>query len=732
LATDQPSPKTEGDKRGGSAGSDAVNADAAALQQEEAEKYDIYDLSPSLQSNQGDDVRHISPADYDLSLAYVDFETLSRYDIKTAGTHLYVADPTTEILILTWFFAGEYHEWTPDTLWSAEGTALTALAANDAITFVAHGSFDRLIWQEIMVKQFGYPPIALHRWRDTTATCAYHRLPLKLESALSALKLPIAKDKEGKRLVVGLSRQYRKSGVRPEVTPEKRARIAKYNRTDVEGLIALDQMLGPLPDQERLVWQRDQTTNDDGFQIDLELVHAMQRLRAEALEKAKEEFDQIVNAGVDPARRVSPTQVKKLRQWLLEQGEALENLRKGTLAEAIKGAAPDLRRVMEVRLEFAASSLKKLDAMVAGADASGVARGTLVYHGAATGRWTGRRLQPQNLPRPLIKIKPDQVEELVGEIKRGDVEALLRRLPDGHTLTDLLVSSLRYIVTARPGMTLAVGDFSMIEACVVLALAKQWDKVELILKGLDPYRDMGGDIFKLPPEAREAFLAVPKEALSAEQETWRSAGKVGVLSGGFGISAQGLHRKYPWLSLEECEAIVAAYRTTWAPLVPDMWWNLRNMAHAAVREPGKTSLAKCGVEYYFDAQTKRPMLICRLLNDKEIFYPESEIKPDQYGHPAIYFSAVKGQVYRRQCAWHGLLTENVVSALAREILVAAIQRLHEAGHRVILSVHDEIVIEGVGLTKEGMEELMSAAPQWVIDIGIPIAVEAWVGNRYRK
>lgn len=181
-----------------------------------------------------------------------------------------------------------------------------------------------------------------------------------------------------------------------------------------------------------------------------------------------------------------------------------------------------------------------------------------------------------------------------------------------------------------------------------------------------------------------------------------------------------------------CKQIVATYRTLWAPEVPELWWNLKKMAHGAIRNPGKAFRANCGVDYYFDRQAKRPTLICRLLNGKEIFYPEPEIKPDQFDRPAIFYSAVKVQVYRQSCAWYGVLTENVVSALARELLVEAITRLKEAGHRVILSVHDELVVEGAGLTTETVEELMSAAPQWATDAGVPIGVEAFITQRYRK
>jgi DNA polymerase len=664
------------------------------------------------------------------SLVYCDFETLSRCDIRSAGTHLYAADPTTEVIILTYLADGEFYEWAPGQGFCER---LAGFAADEAMTFVCHGSFERLIWQEIMVGRFDFPPIKLGRWRDTTASCAYHRLPLELDRTARTLKLPIQKDDAGKKLVVRLSRIYRKTGVRPEITPEIFARIAAYNHTDVEVLIALDQRLGPLPEQEREVWQHDQDINDDGFQTDLDLVRAIQRPRDQALAEAREDFDRIVNANaVNDDEWIAPTQVDKLRKWLLEQGEALENLQKGTLADVLKTAAPDIRRVLEVRLAFASSSLKKTDAFLAGTDTDGRARGALVYHGAATGRWTGRRLQPQNLPRPLVKTKPDQIESLVAEIKAGNTEALKRRISAPYTVTDLLVSSLRHVVVARPGMVLAVGDFEMIEACVALALAKQHDKCELIRSGKDPYRDMGAEIYALSSEQREVFFAALKDELTPGQEAWRAGGKTGVLSCGFAVSADGLHKKYPWNAMEDCNRIVTTYRTVWAPLVPKLWYNLKKTAHRAVRNPGKECTAACGVQYVFDSCARYPTLICRLLNGKEIYYPEPEMKLDQYGKPAIYFSAVKSRIWRRSAAWHGTLTENVVSALARELLVEAIIRLRAAGYRVVLSVHDEIVVEGADLTKELMEKIMSTPPQWAIDAGIPIAVEAWISPRYRK
>jgi DNA polymerase len=402
---------------------------------------------------------------------FLDFEArnVGGCDLTKAGTWRYASDQATEVLVLTYYIGGNYQFWTPAMGWCEP---LGSLAADEEAVFVSHGNFEQLIWRRIMVEKFGFAPIPLRRWRDTMAACAYHRLPLELEKALLALKLAIVKDKEGRKLVLSLSKRNKKTGLYPEITPEIAERVAHYNRNDVDALIAIDQALGPLPEQERVIWELDQRSNSAGFRLDLDLVRAMQRLREPAIEEMNNEFSRLVDG------QFSPTQRQKLFDWLIEQGVELKNLRKETLEEFLKGdSSPEtIRRVLEIRREAVASSLKKLDAMLAGVDEDGRARGTLVYHGAATGRWTGRRLQPQNLPRPLITVPDEDIEPLVAAIKAGDVEAVRSRDKKRGNLTDVLVSCLRYAIIPGVGMQFAVGDFEMIEACIVLALARQQDK----------------------------------------------------------------------------------------------------------------------------------------------------------------------------------------------------------------------------------------------------------------
>ena len=175
------------------------------------------------------------------------------------------------------------------------------------------------------------------------------------------------------------------------------------------------------------------------------------------------------------------------RKW------ALPNLESDTVGDALELDLPDdVRRVLEIRQIAAATSLKKLDAMLACIGSDGRARGLLQYHGAATGRWSGQLIQPQNFPRPTLDVDADP-EELAAAIKTGEPDALRRW---GEPI-DVLVSGLRHALTAADGAVFGAGDFSMIEACILLALAGQRDKCELIAQGCDVYRDMAATIYGL-------------------------------------------------------------------------------------------------------------------------------------------------------------------------------------------------------------------------------------------
>jgi DNA polymerase bacteriophage-type len=387
-----------------------------------------------------------------------------------------------------------------------------------------------------------------------------------------------------------------------------------------------------------------------------------------------------------------------------------------------------VRRVLEIRQIASATSLKKLDAMLACVGPDNRARGLLQYHGAATGRWSGQLIQPQNFPRPTLEAAVDP-EELAAAVKTGDPE----RLRCWGKPIDVLVSGLRHALIAADGAMLGAGDFSMIEACVLLALAGQQDKCELIAQGVDVYRDMAATIYGLD---RAAFMAIPEDQLSPEETEQRRIGKNGVLSSGYGIGAEGFYRRF-CRHVEGGQAlaarIVGVYRHQWAPAVPRLWRDLEWTARLAMQRPGQPAAARCGVVYQLTTRVGLPCLICALPNGKLLHYANARIDgADKWGRPRWVYNAYRQGQWREVAPYGGQLTENVVSALARELLVDRMFALEAAGYPIVFTVHDEIVVEHPDITRETMERIMSERPPWAEKLGVPVKAKAWVGKRYAK
>ena len=657
------------------------------------------------------------------STVFCDFETRNTggCDLRTVGAWRYAADPATEIVCFGYRVGGVDHSWTPA---SDSRDPLARLAADPAAAFVCFGGFEAAIWRNVMVERHGFPPIPTQRWIDLRATASCFALPRSLDKALKALGLPIEKDKAGQRLARSLSRLDRKTGAYPELTPAIVERVAEYNRIDIVALQAMrGQGLGRLSAAEQAVWELDQRINARGIAIDVGFVEAAKRIADRQMGEVIAEFAQLTGD-------ISPHQVQKTRAWLKGRGPVLPNLDSETVGDALElaGLPDDVRRVLEIRQITAATSLKKLDAMLACVGADGRARGLLQYHGAATGRWSGQLIQPQNFPRPTLEAAVDP-EELAAAVKTGDPE----RLRCWGKPIDVLVSGLRHALTAADGAMLGTGDFSMIECCVLLALAGQQDKCELIVQGVDVYRDMAATIYGLD---RAAVMAIPEDQLSPEETEQRRIGKNGVLSSGYGIGAEGFHRRFCRHvegGRELAARIVGVYRHQWAPAVPRLWRDLERAARRAMLHPNTTVAADCGVVYRLTTRIGLRCLVCELINGKLLHYANARIDGcDKWGRPRWVYNAYRQGQWRVIEPYGGQLTENAVSALARELLVDRMFALEAEGYPIVFTVHDEIVVEHPDITKETMERIMSERPPWAVKLGVPVRAKAWVGKRYRK
>jgi DNA polymerase len=299
---------------------------------------------------------------------------------------------------------------------------------------------------------------------------------------------------------------------------------------------------------------------------------------------------------------------------------------------------------------------------------------------------------------------------------------------------EVLVSGLRHALTAADGLNFGVGDFSMIECCVELALAGQHDKCELIASGVDVYRDMAARIFGLN---RDEFLAIHEDELTAEQTEQRRVGKNGVLSCGYQVGAETFYRRYCRQLGEEGKAlaakIIGIYREQWAPRVPGLWRDLEKAARRAMVRPGHAVTADCGISYQLTTKAGLPCLICELLNGKLLHYFNARVTgQDKFGRLAWSYYRYRNGQWREVQPYGGQLTENAVSALSRELLVDRMFALEEHGYPIVFTVHDEIVVEHAEITKSAMELIMSARPRWAEQLGVPVTAKAWVGKRYRK
>lgn len=468
----------------------------------------------------------------------LDFETASTVDLKKAGAWVYAESPLTRVLCLS--ITEEVKGATPRRWFPGEPTDwLAELASDPSVLFIAHNcAFEKAVWLHIMVADFGLPEIPLHRWHDTMAVAAYKAVPQSLERLAMVLGLPTQKDMEGRRLTMSFSRLDKKTGMLPEITSEKLLRIAQYCDIDVVTQSAAHNTLGWLTPEERKVWLFDQRINQRGIGIDLNYVRQCQKIVDEASLPLAAEFTKLTGLTVN--------QVKKVTDWLRAEGYNRPNLNKANVAIAL-GELPDEeeeddeggedidleavekvplteigRRALEIRSLIGSSSIKKLGAMMACTSADGRARGLLAYHGTAPGRWAGRLLQPQNFAKPVLKSEDDDFKDhLIDALLTGDhqyVDAVI-----GNPIK-AVISGLRHAMVAGEGRTFIAGDYAGIQARVVLALAQQFDKVELMKNGADVYVDMACDMYPSLDRPRDkAELDVFKKVHDKERQQGKAA-----------------------------------------------------------------------------------------------------------------------------------------------------------------------------------------------------------------
>ena len=657
----------------------------------------------------------------------LDFETANgAVDLKEAGAWRYAESPCTEVICLSYSVnAGEPSIWRPGEGFPSD----LSPSLNPGRTFIAHNAqFEKAIWQKIMRPLYDWPDIPNSRWHCTLAVCAARSLPQGLADAGFVLRLPSQKDDEGSRITTGLSRPNKK-GVYDR-GEETLRRVGEYCMQDVRAETALHNRIGGLTNGERNTWLLDQRINERGIRLDREYIERAKAIVEAASKPLSDEFSSLTGG-------LKYTQRDKIIAWCESQGAFLPDLRKETVAEFIgqdiDAEEPDeidpsgfhvpdnVRRALNIRQLVNSASVKKLHRMEACVSADGRARGLLQYHGTGPGRWAGRLLQPQNFPRPTLRIDdaPADRDAIVAGIMTGDAEHVRRVL--GPPI-ETVVSGLRHSIICDAGRCLLSGDYAGIQARLVLSLAGQHDKTALMATGQDVYCDMAAAIYKRPIDKKHD----PEE---------RQTGKNSVLGLGFQMGWKKFKAKYAKEEEDEfCQHIVSTYRKEWAPKVPSVWYGLEDAAVKTVWD-GLPQEAY-GVSYALEDI----WLTARLPSGRKIYYPfPKRVKKampwdENDVRLGFTFKAMKLGQWKEVSAFGGLLTENVIMGMEVDIMVGGMFRCEKAGLPIVLTVHDEILVEPLikDADEKAFNQILCDVEPWVKQLQVPIQVDTWVGERYRK
>lgn len=645
----------------------------------------------------------------------LDFETRSTVDLKVTGVYPYAKHASTGI----WCMAYAFDEEEPE-LWvmgQPFPERLREYIATGAELRAWNAAFERIMWRDCARRIFpDWPEVQDRQWVCTAAEAAAMSLPRSLDECARVVGVQQQKDAAGYRLMLQMCRPRKVLEDGTIVwwdTPDRLERLHPYCKQDVRTERSLARVLRRLTPQERELYLLDQRINDRGVRLDRELVVQAKEMVGHALKKANAEVRALTRSKVDAV-----SQVGRLLTWLRGEGLEVDSVAKRPLADLLAtDLQPHVRAALEARQEAGKSSVAKLESMLEVADPEDDRmRGLLLYHGANTGRWSGRLVQPQNFPRGEI----DDIERYIEYVRTQSFD-LLNCLQSPMTV---ISSMLRSMIVASPGHRLMSGDFTAIEARVLNWLAGQTDITSQFAAGVDIYKANARRIYKLAPD----------EVVTKAQ---RQTGKFQELGCGFGmgkVKAVSAAKSVYGVELTEKEAedIVAEYRAR-HPKVVNYWYDCEQAAFDAVREPGKPFyVGKCR----FVVKGKYLWLV--LPSGRPLCYAAPKLAERETPWGEMRLAVVAWSVnsvtrkWESRAMYGGLWVENIVQAVSRDLMAERMPVLEAAGYPLILTVHDELVADvplGHG-TLEDFNRIIAETPSWAA--GCPVAAEAWEGERYRK
>lgn len=658
----------------------------------------------------------------------IDLETYSSVEIKKAGAQAYIRSPDFEILLFGYSIDGA--EPVVIDLACGEKIPFYVIEAIYSPEYTKHAYNAPFEWG-CLSKYFGckLPP---SQWRDTMLHGLYCGYTAGLGPTGRALGLPEDKQKSntGKALIRYFCvpcKPTKTNGFRtrnlPHHDPERWRLFKEYNKQDVVAEMEIGDKLSvfPVPDFVQKQWETDLLINDRGVAVDMEFVHGALELGETVSTSLKEEAIQLTGL-------YNPNSVKQLAQWLeAETGEEVVNLRKETVAQLLgrDSNSDTVSRMLAIRQELGKTSTKKYNAIQTCVCPDGRVRGLLQYYGAnRTGRWAGRLVQVQNLPRTYTEPL-DLARQLVKSRNLDGIKVVYGNVND--TLSQLIRTAL----VAPEGHVLIDADFSAIEARVISWLADQEWRLEV-------FRTHG----KIYEASASQMFGVPLERIKKGNPEYelRQRGKVAELALGYQGSVSAMRamdtgHQLDNLSDDEVKDIVNRWRDT-NPKIRDLWYAFDSAAIEVIQNGGSVSVRGCTLAREYDYKQNRICLSIQLPSGRKLFYVDPAIGENRWGNPSITYMGLNDKnKWGRIETYGGKLVENCVQAIARDCLAQAIEHLEEAGFPVVFHVHDEVVIDIAPYADHDtmlktVVQIMAQPIPWAQ--GLPLGAEGWVGTFFKK
>lgn len=665
----------------------------------------------------------------------IDLETYSEVSIGKAGSYRYILDPSFEILLFAYSLDGMPVE----VIDVASGQIIPLWLKNSLKNplYIKHAYNAAFEWFALS-KYLGWLPP--DQWRDTMLHALYCGYPASLDAAGKAMGLPENKKKltTGKALIRYFCVPCKPSNANgnrtrnlPKHDPDKWKLFKEYNGQDVVTEMEIDHRLSafPVPAFVQKQWETDLQMNARGVAADMELVRGALVIGAIVKSRLMTEARQL--SGLD-----NPNSIRQLAQWLTDATDSdaeITSVTKETVATMLKQPQPaNVQRMLEIRQELGKTSTKKYDALETCIADDGRVRGLLQFYGAnRTGRWAGRLVQVQNLPRTYTHPLPP-ARQLV---KDRNIDGL--RMMYG-SINDTLSQLIRTAFVATPGNVLIDADFSAIEARVISWLAGQEWRLEVFRTHGKIYEASASQMFHVPIE--KIKKGNPEYAL-------RQRGKVAELALGYqgGVSAMrrmDVGHNLDDLSDDEVKGIVDRWRET-NSMIRDLWNIVDSAAITVITNGGaqtirsETTDAIITLACELDVITGTRYMTILLPSGRKLYYPSPEIGVNRWGHPSVSYTGQNQTTKRweRVETYGGKLVENIVQAIARDCLAIAIENLEAQGLHVVFHIHDEVVIDTPAWADEDtmletVTKIMTKPIPWAQML--PLNADGWVDKFFKK